>query len=189
MIISSMATAIISSLIADPIHLHGHTFWVTATEGGRIPESAWIPGNNVLVGVAQVREFEFIANNPGDWPLHCHMFHHMMNHMVSQVGPLSRGLARPGHEDPRYEVPGFPQQTGMMAMMSPAEMARLKKNPMTRGMREHWPMGVMGLMTVLRVLPPDLYDKVISGKGEVLPGASVPGAKPAHDMHMEHMKD
>jgi hypothetical protein len=34
-----------------PIHLHGHTFWVTGTEGGRIPESAWIPGNHVLVGV------------------------------------------------------------------------------------------------------------------------------------------
>jgi FtsP/CotA-like multicopper oxidase with cupredoxin domain len=169
-----------STMDHHPIHLHGHTFWVTGTEGGRIPESAWIPGNNVLVGVAQVREFEFIANNPGDWVMHCHMFHHTMNHMVSGVGPGSRGQARPGKEDPRHRVPGFPQETGMMAMMSPAEMARLKKNPLTRGMREHWPMGVMGLMTVVRVLPPELFDKVISGKGEVLPGASVPGATPAH---------
>jgi FtsP/CotA-like multicopper oxidase with cupredoxin domain len=169
-----------------PIHLHGHTFWVTGTEGGRIPESAWIPGNNVQVGVAQVREFEFIANNPGDWVMHCHMFHHMMNHMVSGVGPGSRGQARPAKEDPRYKVPGFPQETGMMAMMSRAEMARIKKNPLTRGMREHWPMGVMGLMTVVRVLPPDLYDKVISGKGKVLPGASVPGSGAAHGGHMGH---
>ena len=77
----------------------------------------------------------------------------------------------------------------MMAPMSPAEMARLTRNPLARGMRPHWPMGVMGLMTVVRVLPPDLYDKVISGKGEVPPGASVPGSKPAHDMeHMKHMK-
>jgi FtsP/CotA-like multicopper oxidase with cupredoxin domain len=178
-----------SSMDHHPIHLHGHTFWVTGTEGGRIPESAWIPGNNVLVGVAQVREFEFVANNPGDWPLHCHMFHHMMNHMVSGVGPGSRGLARGNQEDPRYRVPGFPQESGMMAMMSPSEMAKVEKNPRTRGMRPMWHMEVMGLFTVVRVLPPDLYDKVISGKGEVPPGASVPGSKPAHDMgHMEHIK-
>lgn len=177
-----------SSMDHHPIHLHGHTFWVTGTEGGRIPESAWIPGNNVLVGVAQVREFEFVANNPGDWPLHCHMFHHMMNHMVSGVGPGSRGLARGNREDPRYQVPGFPQETGMMAMMSPAEMAKVEKNPRTRGMRPHWHMEVMGLFTVVRVLPQDLYDKVISGKGEVPPGASVPGSKPAHGMeHRNHM--
>jgi manganese oxidase len=177
-----------SSMDHHPIHLHGHTFWVTGTEGGRIPESAWIPGNNVLVGVAQVREFEFVANNPGDWPLHCHMFHHMMNHMVSGVGPGSRDRARNGREDPRYKVPGFPQETGMMPMMSPAEMAKINKNSLTRGMRPHWAMGVMGLFTVVRVLPPDLYDKVVSGKGDVLPGASVPGSAPAHDMERMHMK-
>ena len=72
-----------------PMHLHGHTFWVTGTEAGRIPESAWMPSNNVLVGVAQAREVEFIANNPGDWVLHCHMFHHMMNHMTVMVGPMA----------------------------------------------------------------------------------------------------
>jgi FtsP/CotA-like multicopper oxidase with cupredoxin domain len=179
-----------STVDHHPIHVHGHTFWVTGTEGGRIPESAWIPGNNVLVGVAQARDFEFIANNPGDWPLHCHMFHHMMNHMVSGVGPGSRGAARGGRqEDPRYRVPGFPQETGMMATMSPEVMARIDKNPLTRGMRPHWHMEVMGLFTVVRVLPSDLYEKVISGKGEVPPGASVPGSQPSHGMdHMEHMK-
>ena len=33
-----------------PMHLHGYTFQVTGTEGGRIPETAWWPGNTVLVG-------------------------------------------------------------------------------------------------------------------------------------------
>jgi FtsP/CotA-like multicopper oxidase with cupredoxin domain len=177
-----------SSMDHHPMHLHGHTFWVTGTEGGRIPESAWVPGNNVLVGVAQVREVEFIANNPGDWMLHCHMVHHMMNHMVSGVGPGSRTRARPGREDPRYRVPGYPQDAGMMPEMSAAEMARLTANPRARGMLPHWPMGVMGLMTVVRVLPPELFDKVISGKGDIAPGASVPGAQPAHGKeHMDHM--
>jgi hypothetical protein len=74
-------------------------------------------------------------------------------------------------------------------MMSPVEMAKINKNPRTRGMRHHWAMGVMGLMTVVRVLPPDFYDKVIAGEGEVPPGASVPGSLPAHDRgHMGHGK-
>jgi manganese oxidase len=34
-----------------PIHLHGMQFYVTGTEGGRVPESAWFPGNTVVVGV------------------------------------------------------------------------------------------------------------------------------------------
>jgi manganese oxidase len=73
-----------------PIHLHGHTFQTTGTEGGRIPEAAWIPGNTVLVGVAQSRDIEFVANNPGDWMLHCHLPHHMMNQMSSVAGPMVR---------------------------------------------------------------------------------------------------
>ena len=71
-----------------PMHLHGHTWVTTGTEGGRIPETAWIPGNTELVGVAQARDVEFVADNPGDWMLHCHLPHHMMNHMASMVGPM-----------------------------------------------------------------------------------------------------
>ena len=73
-----------------PMHIHGHTFYVTGTEGGRIPETAWWPGNTVLVGVAQSRTIEFVADNPGDWMLHCHLPHHMMNQMAPQAGPMTR---------------------------------------------------------------------------------------------------
>ncbi len=79
-----------------PMHLHGHTFYVTGTEGGRIPETAWWPGNTVLVGVAQSRTVEFVADNPGDWMLHCHLPHHMMNQMSSQAGPMTRMAGFPG---------------------------------------------------------------------------------------------
>jgi hypothetical protein len=72
-----------------PIHLHGNQFYVTGTEGGRIPQSAWFPGNTVIVGVAQARDVEFDAKYAGDWMLHCHLPHHMMNNMVSMVGPMS----------------------------------------------------------------------------------------------------
>ncbi|MGH8731130.1 MAG: multicopper oxidase family protein, partial [Burkholderiales bacterium] len=72
-----------------PMHLHGVQFTVTGTEGGRIPESAWYPGNTVIVGVAQARDIEFVAQYEGDWMLHCHLPHHMMNQMVSMVGPMA----------------------------------------------------------------------------------------------------
>ncbi|MBY0228346.1 MAG: copper oxidase, partial [Gemmataceae bacterium] len=222
-----------------PMHLHGHTFWVTGNEAGRIPETAWVPGNNVLVGVAQARDIEFVANNPGDWILHCHMFHHMMNHMTTMAGPMNshgkgmpaggdmaagmgmlkrgpalseehgpamgRGLGEQtgtdrgmktgsghgGHgkgEDPGYKVPGYPQDMmDMMGMRPPEQLKKINK-PETRGMRRDWHM-IEALHTVIRVLPPDLYDRVVSGKGEVKPGESVPGGgtgmpgMPGHGAH------
>src|SRR5437588_10976914 len=82
-----------------PIHLHGHQFVVTGTEGGRQPESTWGPGNTVLVGVAQARDVEFVANNPGDWMLHWHLPHHMMNQMSSMVGSMARRNAMPAGLD------------------------------------------------------------------------------------------
>ena len=74
-----------------PMHLHGNQFVVTGTEGGRVPESAQYPGNTVLVGVAQARDVEFEAKYIGDWMVHCHLPHHMMNQMVSMIGPISPG--------------------------------------------------------------------------------------------------
>lgn len=140
----------------------------------------------MLVGVAQAREFEFVANNPGDWVLHYHMFHHMMNHMVSGVGLGSRTMATEVEEDPRYKIPAFPPGAGMMALLSPSQAKRVQANPRTRGMRPRWFMGVHGLHTVIRVLLPELYDKVISGRGEIPLGARVPGAKPGHGSMMHH---
>ena len=74
-----------------PIHMHGHQWVTTGTEGGRVPQAAWTPGNTVLVGVAQARTVEFVAERVGEWMLHCHLPHHMMNQMVSMVGPMTHG--------------------------------------------------------------------------------------------------
>ena len=197
-----------------PIHLHGHTFYTTGTEGGRIPEAAWLPGNTALVGVAQSRDVEFVANNPGDWMLHCHLPHHMMNQMVSMVGPLSpaghgmaagRGMpegmgmvrsdhalspelgpslgratglttnekmvsnavgqepephAMPGmHMPPAVpvagRVPGFPQDMWMT-------MDDAVASPETEGLAPGWTGAMMGMMTTVRVLPPDRYAAIMS---------------------------
>jgi hypothetical protein len=225
----------LSAMDNHPMHLHGHTFWVTGTEGGRIPESAWIPTNNVLVSVGQSRDVEFIANNPGDWMVHCHILHHMMNHMVSMVGPmpsmagmkekknhsgampqmqggelasgaigagLQRSLGpaigadrevmtgmRPSEMQAKFQVPGYPQDMMEMHGILPPDQMRKVNVPLTRGMRRNWPMGTHAMMTVLRVLPDELYEKVVSGEGEIEPGASAPGAGPGKAMdHSGHQK-
>ena len=64
-----------------PIHLHGYHFHVTGTDAGPIPASARQPQTTVIVPVGAARDVEFVADAPGDWPLHCHMTHHMMNQM------------------------------------------------------------------------------------------------------------
>jgi FtsP/CotA-like multicopper oxidase with cupredoxin domain len=235
-----------------PMHIHGHTFFVTGTEGGRIPETAWWPGNTVLVGVAQARDIEFVANNPGDWMLHCHLPHHMMNQMSSNVGPMSRmGTGMPAGggmkngmgmldgasaapmgssygpalgrgmgvgssadnattngplSDPRFNatakgmqkemktgkpetgplqmrnmmamdmntmqqqddelapnassVPNFPQDAYMEGPMMLMD-SKVEK-PENYGLRPGWSRFMQGMMTFIRVLPPDKYDEVIA---------------------------
>ena len=81
----------LSAMSHHAIHLHGASFKVTATEGGFISESAQWPGNTVLVPVGAVRVVEFVADAPGDWPLHCHMTHHIMNQMGHAL-PVMQGV-------------------------------------------------------------------------------------------------
>ncbi len=75
----------LSQMDHHPIHLHGYKFKVTATDGERIPLSAQWPETTVLVAVGQTRDVEFIADAPGDWVMHCHMTHHMMNQMGHEM--------------------------------------------------------------------------------------------------------
>lgn len=71
----------LSAMSHHPIHLHGYQFKITETDGGQVPESAQQPETTVLTPVGSTRSVEFVANEPGDWALHCHMTHHTMNQM------------------------------------------------------------------------------------------------------------
>lgn len=144
------------SMDHHPIHLHGHTFFVTGTEGGRIlGDVGREPGNTVIVGVAQSRDVEFVANNPGDWMLHCHLPHHMMNQMVSMVGPMHG--AGPGSE-----VPGFPQD-----MWMPMDAAAGDK-PELYGLPKNWTGAMMGMMSLVRVVEPDVFDHIAKLRAEAV---------------------
>ena len=217
-----------------PIHLHGQQFYVTGTEGGRIPEAGWYPGNTVLVGVAQARDIEFEAKYAGDWMLHCHLPHHMMNQMVSMVGPMThgtggmqtgkgmeegmgmlkkghalseeagpgmgRGMAMTASERETSNLVGQKQQQGQEGFVCPmhpevksdkpgqcpkCDMAlvpaktpakRVKgypqdmwmpmdeavAKPETYGMAKDWSAATMGMMTYVRVLPPNKYEEIMA---------------------------
>lgn len=169
-----------------PVHMHGHTFWVTAHEGARAPKTSWRPRNTELVAVAQASEFEFIANNPGDWQFHCHMIHHMMNHMTQHFGPRIRDNSNVDQylanldSIPTAEVtpiangekvPGYPQK--MLSMnMDMETMMRVWQPREMKGMRATAAMSMKGLMTSMRVMPADLFDRVMNSnetieKGEI----------------------
>ena len=81
-----------------PIHLHGHEFEVTGTDGGPVPKSARWPEVTTDVAVGQMRQVEFIASEEGDWAFHCHKSHHTMNAMghnvPTMIGVDHSGLAR-----------------------------------------------------------------------------------------------
>ena len=77
-----------------PIHLHGHHFAVSCTDGGWVPETAQLPEATTDVPVGAVRAIDFVADAPGDWAFHCHKSHHTMNAMghnvVNLIGVGSR---------------------------------------------------------------------------------------------------
>lgn len=78
-----------------PIHLHGHEFMVTGTDGGPTPKSARWPEVTTDVAVGQMRQVEFVANEEGDWAIHCHKSHHTMNAMGHDV-PTMIGVEHQG---------------------------------------------------------------------------------------------
>jgi FtsP/CotA-like multicopper oxidase with cupredoxin domain len=80
-----------------PIHLHGHEFEVTGTDGGWTPAGSRWPEVATDIAVGQMRAIEFIATEPGDWALHCHKSHHTTNAMGrdvrTMIGVDQRGVA------------------------------------------------------------------------------------------------
>lgn len=69
------------SMDNHPIHLHGYAFTVVASGGWRLPKTAQYLGSTIDVVVGNTNDIEFIADAPGDWALHCHKTHHLMNGM------------------------------------------------------------------------------------------------------------
>ncbi len=74
---------------AHPIHIHGHQFTISASDGNSIPIHSRLMKTTVNVASGETYDIEFRANNPGIWPFHCHIPHHMSNNMQKPMGGMS----------------------------------------------------------------------------------------------------
>lgn len=135
-----------------PIHLHGHRFEVSCTDGGWVrPEARW-PEVSVDVAVGQMRAIEFVADNPGDWAFHCHKAHHTMNAMGHEVPNLigvdHRGVA----EKINDLIPGYMVMGDKGGSMGDMQMA-LPENtlPMMTGRGPFGNLEMGGMFTVLKI--------------------------------------
>ena len=139
-----------------PIHLHGHRFHTTATDGGTIPESARWPETTVLVPVGSTRDIEFVADVSGDWALHCHMTHHVMNQMGHGL-PNAIGVKTEDLDDrmrtllPNYMSMG---QTGMGDMAAMGMPVPANSIPMLGGTGQFGTIDMGGMFTIVKVRDP-----------------------------------
>jgi hypothetical protein len=136
-----------------PIHLHGFQLILTESDGGILPESARYQANTVLVPVGSTRALEFVADNPGDWPMHCHMTHHMMNQMGHDV-PNIIGVDTTGFDKrlnsllPDYMSMG---QNGMADMPDMQMQVPANSIPMLGGKGRFGPIDMGGMFTTVKV--------------------------------------
>jgi FtsP/CotA-like multicopper oxidase with cupredoxin domain len=69
------------TMMAHPIHLHGHVFQVIAIDGRPMQGAA---RDTVLVMPMGRVRIAFDADNPGRWALHCHNLYHMVTGMMTE---------------------------------------------------------------------------------------------------------
>ncbi len=136
-----------------PIHLHGYAFQVVETDGGPVPPSARWPETTVLVPVGSVRVVEFVADALGDWPMHCHMTHHVMNQMGHDVpnliGADVRGVdASIGRLAPGYMTMGHDGMGAMASMKMPLPRNSIS---MLASPGPFGPIDMGGMFTILKV--------------------------------------
>jgi FtsP/CotA-like multicopper oxidase with cupredoxin domain len=133
------------------IHVHGTRFEVVETDGGPVPPGARWPETTVLVPVGSVRVVELEATLPGDWPLHCHMTHHVMTQMGHAVPNLTGADVRDFDRRMNHAVPGYMSmgQAGMGAMHAmelPANSVAMRPAP-----GPFSPIEMGGMFTLLKV--------------------------------------
>lgn len=140
-----------------PIHLHGHEFTVTGTDGGWVPPAARWPEVTTDIAVGQMRAIEFVADEPGDWAFHCHKSHHTMNAMghdfPNMIGVKQDDLVK----KIRNLVPDYMSmgETGMSEMTDMAAMMEMplpdNTLPMMTGIGQYGAIEMGGMFTTVKV--------------------------------------
>jgi FtsP/CotA-like multicopper oxidase with cupredoxin domain len=70
------------TMMAHPMHLHGHAFQVVAINGAPL---AGAVRDTVLVPPMGSVTIAFNADNPGRWAFHCHNLYHMTTGMMTEI--------------------------------------------------------------------------------------------------------
>jgi hypothetical protein len=141
------------SMTSHPIHLHGHSFAVSLTDGGWVPETAQWPEATIDVPVGSIRAIEVLADNPGDWAFHCHKNHHVMNAMGHDVATFIGVPQRTLSKAVKSVAPdAMAMGSDGMGMMGEMEMPGPDNTlPMMTGQGQFGPLEMGGMMTVFKV--------------------------------------
>jgi len=144
------------SMWNHPVHLHGHQFEVTGSDGGRWSRQRWRQEVTEIVGVGQTRDIEFVAV-PGDWALHCHMSHHTMNAMGHEIPNVLGARIAESDADLQSLLPGVMNMgsDGMSAHQEHVQAMNLEGPdntlPMMSGEGPHGALEMGGMFTVVKV--------------------------------------
>jgi hypothetical protein len=136
-----------------PIHLHGHEFFITGTDGGPTPKSARWPEITADIAVGQMRQLDFVADEEGDWAMHCHKSHHTMNAMGHNV-PTMIGV---DHRQVVRQITGLVPDYMVMGERGMHDMTEMEMPlpdntaPMMTGTGPFGTVGMGGMFSVLKV--------------------------------------
>ncbi len=79
---TSVILALKNDTVFDhPIHLHGHTFRILSRNGKALEAPPLT--DTILMSQQESSEIAFVADNPGDWMLHCHILEHQESGMAA----------------------------------------------------------------------------------------------------------
>jgi manganese oxidase len=143
----------LSAMDHHPIHFHGLAFEMTGTDGGETPATARLPETTVLVPVGSTRVVEFVPTEPGDWAMHCHMTHHVMNQMGHDTPPMIGVDAQKIDGRVRRLIPEY-MTMGQAGMGNMGEMGMpVPENsiPMKGGRGPFGTIDMGGMFTILKV--------------------------------------
>jgi FtsP/CotA-like multicopper oxidase with cupredoxin domain len=70
------------SQLIHPIHIHGHSFKVLASDQRAFPVHH---ADTVLLMPEETVDVAFVADNPGRWMFHCHVIEHLETGMMGYV--------------------------------------------------------------------------------------------------------
>jgi FtsP/CotA-like multicopper oxidase with cupredoxin domain len=180
--------------IPHPIHTHGHSFKIVATDGNPVPKGMELVKDTILIGPGERYDLELYGDNPGVWMFHCHIENHADNGMMSLIaydgatptGPLGEtwvdgqmpGMDH-GNHDPAATTEATTEATAAPAeTVAPTEAAATPE-PATDNARTTGQAAPAGATVQLSIHDNSFGQAPLT----VAPGTTVVWVNDGHNMH------